>query len=76
MTCTYNFYLTANKDYQPLHEPIVFQVNGDNRACVNITIRDGNIRGEPHAVFVVEFMSTDTPVFAGQAVVIILDEGG
>jgi len=51
-------------------------VNGDSHACVNITIRDGNVRGEPHTVFVVELMSTDTPIFAGQAVVIILDEGG
>jgi len=56
--------------------PIVFQVKGDSHACVNITIRDGNVRGEPHTVFVIELMSTDTPVFAGQSVVIILDEGG
>ena len=73
---TYNFYLTEDKDYQALHQPIVFQVNGDSHACANITIYDDSVRGEPHEVFVVELMSTDAPVFAGQAVVIILDESG
>lgn len=69
------FFLTAGQDYFPVHEPFVFRINGDTRACVDIPIIRDLVRGEQYEVFVVRVTSTDVAVFADQAVVVILDQG-
>lgn len=70
------FYLTAGSDYLAAHEPIVFRVNGEQRACVNITIINDKIIDEPYEVFLIHLMSTDAPVFASRTAVVILDQDG
>ena len=68
--------VSAGIDYLAAHEPIVFRVNGGNRTCVNITIHDDRVMDEAYEVFLVRLTSTDTPVFADQTVVVILDHDG
>ena len=69
-------YLTAGSDYLAAHEPIVFRVNGEQRACLNITIINDKVIEEPYEVFLIHLMSTDAPVFASRTAVVILDQDG
>ena len=70
------FHLTAGSDYLAAHEPIVFRVNGEGRACVNITIINDKIIDEPYEVFLIHLTSTDASVFASRTAVVILDQDG
>lgn len=58
-----------------MHEPFVFRINGDTRSCVDVRIIEDRVRGEPDEVFLLKLTSTDVPVFADQAVVVIQDQG-
>ena len=53
----------------------MFRINGGTRACVYVTIIEDRVRVEPNKVFLLRLTSTDVPVFANQAVVVIQNQG-
>lgn len=69
-------YLTADVDYLAVNIPLLFRINGDNRACVVMSIlQDTVIQDEYFDVFLVRLNSTSTPVFMPQVVIVIMDQG-
>ena len=69
-------YLTADVDYLAINIPLLFRINGGNRACVDIRIlHDENFLDEYFDVFLVRLNSTGTALFAPEVVIIILDQG-
>ena len=68
--------LTADVDYLAVEVPLLFQINGLNRSCVDITIlQDRVTQNEYYEVFLVQLRNPSVAVLAGQVVVVILDQG-
>ena len=65
----------GDTDYLAIEEPLVFRINGENRTCVDVTILADADRPEYYEAFLVQLTSTSNPLFAPQAVVVILDPG-
>ena len=65
----------ADTDYLGVQEPLVFRINGESRICLEVTILTDTIRPEYYETFLVQLTSTSNPLFAPQAVVVILDPG-
>ena len=65
----------ADTDYLAIDQPLVFRINGESRICLDVTILADTIRPEYYETFLVQLTTTSNPLFAPQAVVVILDPG-